>query len=116
MYSTSSLGGPPANGCSSSCFVISRDILSTSLISDKSDALMNRQSEPGLVSRPYLRTVSEFGAGLSIGVGQGSSGVRADACRSSYERENERCAFGEYGDAIAYGLDVWHGAGIAADS
>jgi hypothetical protein len=45
-YRASILAGPPANGDSSSCWMIFWEILSTSLKSDKSDACTKRHSEP----------------------------------------------------------------------
>ena len=51
MYSISILGSPPFNGSSSSYFLICAHVASTSLISAKSWAFMNRHSEPGLVER-----------------------------------------------------------------
>lgn len=51
MYTMSILGSPPFNGCSSSYFLICAHMASTSLISARSWALMNRHSEPGLVER-----------------------------------------------------------------
>jgi hypothetical protein len=58
MYKTSNLAGPPANGLASSCVMISWDTRLTSLINVKSVVDMYRQSEPGLVSRPYAISVS----------------------------------------------------------
>jgi len=57
MYSISILGSPPFNG-SSSYFLICAHMASTSLISAKSWAFMNRHSELGLVERTSASKVS----------------------------------------------------------
>ena len=51
MYSISIRGATPFNGSSSSYFLICVHMVSTSFISARSWACMNRHSEPGLVER-----------------------------------------------------------------